>query len=668
MRQAIWYFLLVAAAATLAWWLNANQGALSLTWLGLRIETSAAWAAVFIGTLMVAGIMTWRAWHIIAVGPEALANLRKRRTARKGQEALARGLIAAAAGNGPDSRKALAQAKKSLPDQPLLWMLEAQSAQASNDHLAAEKAFRRMAKHEETKVLGLRGLFLEARRRGDTTAAFALADRAFHAQPDTPWVFEALFAMHCSKGDWDQALKALNAAERNKLLEPEDAARRRAVVLTAEAMARRAEDGDAAAKRASKARSLAPDFLPAVILEADLQQKFGKTWSAAGIVEEAWPKTPHPGLARVYDAIKPRESDKARFNRFKGLIDLNKRHPESRLLFAQLATRIGRTEVAKDALGPLLKPFPSVRACMLMADIARADGDEGEAQSWTNRAMTAPRDGLWDCDKCGFEGENWTPLCPRCNSFDSLHWKVLGPVRMMTDAAAGMAARPVAEAGPEPAPRGVDPAADVAPATDLPLERAAAPAGSQAEARDGVPDNAQPSGAGRDTAPPDEAQARPAQSASEAAPESSAPPESGREGEETQPRSTKDRILGVFDFRSASPFDRNRKAEQGDDDKPPEPRPDSAAAGEAAEQGPAEEVVPATPSAVKILPAPSGAPSAPVSREDVGLSGPAPAPPPPDADKVRETAVFVPPRPPDDPGPSPGPRKDRRSPDESSWS
>ncbi len=62
----------------------------------------------------------------------------------------------------------------------------AQSAQLAGDRAGAETAFKRMLDDPETRVLGLRGLFVEARRRADAPAARLFAEEAYRVAPGVP--------------------------------------------------------------------------------------------------------------------------------------------------------------------------------------------------------------------------------------------------------------------------------------------------------------------------------------------------------------------------------------------------------------------------------------------------------------------------------------------------
>ncbi len=108
-------------------------------------------------------------WAIIAAiirGPKTFDRFRKGRRRDRGYDALSRGLIAAGAGNAPLARQLTKESGKYLEDEPLVAMLDAQTSLIENDRMAAREKFAAMMDRDETRLLGLRGLYLEAEREG----------------------------------------------------------------------------------------------------------------------------------------------------------------------------------------------------------------------------------------------------------------------------------------------------------------------------------------------------------------------------------------------------------------------------------------------------------------------------------------------------------------------
>ena len=138
-------------------------------------------------------------------------------------------------------------ARQHAANDPLALLLHAQSAQLDGDREGAQRAFRAMAEREDTRLLGLRGLFIEAQRADDPVAAVMVAEEALKLSPSSSWASHAVLGFCCAKGDWDGALKILDnnqsrRADRQGDLSP---------------AARRAADGTRAGIREGRSRSVA---------------------------------------------------------------------------------------------------------------------------------------------------------------------------------------------------------------------------------------------------------------------------------------------------------------------------------------------------------------------------------------------------------------------------
>ena len=89
--------------------------------------------------------------------------------------ALSRGLVAIGVGDRAQAQRYAGVAQRTLPQEPLTALLKAQTAQLKGDDAAARRTFEGMLDNHDTELLGVRGLFLEAKRAGDEGAALVLA-------------------------------------------------------------------------------------------------------------------------------------------------------------------------------------------------------------------------------------------------------------------------------------------------------------------------------------------------------------------------------------------------------------------------------------------------------------------------------------------------------------
>jgi HemY protein len=457
MWRALVFLALLAVAAYGAVWIADHPGTVTVVWNGYEIGMS---LAIALTGVLVAAIVLGLIWAVVTgvIGlPASISRSTRERRRNKGLASLSRGMIAVGSGDPLAARRHAGDAERLLGSQPLTLLLKAQAAQISGDRDAAEQAFKRMADDPETRVLGLRGLYVEARRREDEGAARAYASEAARLAPSVTWANEAVLEAQCADSEWSAATETVERRAALGLMDKHAARRQRAVLLTAAAQRHEAGEPDTATEQALKAVKLAPDLVPAAVIAGRLLARRNDLRKAAKIIEAAWKATPHPELAKVYLNLRTGDSARDRLARAENLAKLSSWEPESRLVIAQAATEAKDFGRAREALAPLTDDRPTARVCRMMARIEAAEhgAESGRSREWLARAARAPRDPAWVAD--GIISERWAPVSPVSGRLDAFVWKT--PPEIL--------------AGPEdddaPAPASAEPAAPVAiPTTPVP--------------------------------------------------------------------------------------------------------------------------------------------------------------------------------------------------------
>jgi HemY protein len=269
--------------------------------------------------------------------------------------------------------------------------------------------------------LGLRGLFLEAGRRGDGEAARAFVEQVVRRDPQLGWSVNALFDMQARAGDWAGALDTLAIARKQGHVDIATAQRRRAVLLTAEARDAEASSPEKALALATEALKLAPSLVPAAEIAGRILATKGESRLASRLVARTWKLTPHPDLALVYAYAKPGEAPRERLKRVKYLASLTTGDIEGQIAVAIAAIEAHDWQEARTALAPYLEDRPPARICALMASIEGSDGDKGREREWLARGLRAPRDRAWIAD--GYVSDRWLPVSPVTGAVDAFEWK-----------------------------------------------------------------------------------------------------------------------------------------------------------------------------------------------------------------------------------------------------
>ena len=428
MIRVLIYLIALAILAYGGMWLVQHPGHVTVNWFG---EVVNAPAALILIAVALAAIIVWSVIRFIVGLPSFVSVFSRQRRREKGYSALSRGLIAVGSGDARTAGKASSQASKHLKNDPLAIMLRAQSAYLNGDSAAAQSAFEALARREDTRVLGLRGLHAEALRRGDEEAARHFAGSAHRVAP-MPWSAQAVLEHRSAEGDWEKALTTVETSIAAKLIDKATGERQRAVLETAIANQKEMTAPDQALTLANAAIKRAPDLAPPVVLAARLYSRRGDIRKAAKLIERSWPRCQHPDIARAYLDIRPGDSTTDRLERARTLMGIASFDPVSRMVVARAAMAAKDFGAARAAMAPLIAEGkrPTVRMSLLMAELEEAEhGDLGQWREWLARAARAPFDPAWVAD--GIVYEQWEPASPTTGKLDAFVWQVpaerLGP-------------------------------------------------------------------------------------------------------------------------------------------------------------------------------------------------------------------------------------------------
>jgi HemY protein len=467
MIRIIWFLLLIALAAAGAAWVADQSGDVVLSWEGWRVSTTLPVFALALGVAIVAAMLAWNILSLLWRTPEKIRRGRHARRQARGRHAITHGLLAIGHGDAAAAREHAHLARKHAAHDPLALLLHAQAAQLDGDREGARAAFRAMAEREDTRLLGLRGLFIEAQRADDPVAAVMIAEEAQKFSPASTWASQAVLGFRCAKGDWSGALAILDNNFASGLVDKVAYRRQRGVLLTARALELENVDRDRSRDSVMEAIKLAPTLVPAAALAAKYDSEAHQVRRAMRIVETAWIELPHPDLAQAYAHVKLGDSARQRLVRVETLAAKAPGHIEGALAVARAAIDASEFARAREALAPFTSA-PTQRVAMLMAEIERTEhGDSGRARAWTLRAVRARHDPAWTAD--GYVSDRWRPVSPVTGRLDAFQWQTPVAALPSDNAAAIEAQEFEAKAFHEAmtAPRRVEPprepAAEVAP-------------------------------------------------------------------------------------------------------------------------------------------------------------------------------------------------------------
>lgn len=416
-------------------WIADNPGLVKITLpakgeatVGHEIELTLMVAVVAAASVIAGIIITWAIGSSIWRSPEIFSRWRRGKRRDRGYSALSRGMIAAAAGDTQNARKLTRESGKLLTNEPLVSLLDAQTALLEDNRDVAQSKFTSMLEDPETRLLGLRGLYIEAERQGEKEASAHYAERAMELAPEAAWAGTALLRHQSGGNDWEGALKTLEVSRWSNKLSKAENNRLKAVLQTAQSMKLEDQVPDQAKNLAISALKLAPKLVPAAVIAARISSRLGDFKKASKVLEAIWKLEPHPEIAEAYVHVRSGDSAADRLKRANLLASKRPNHVEGQFAIADAAIDAKDWQAARAALAAVLRNSPTERACLLMADIEEAEhGDRGRMRDWLSRAVSAPRDPAWTAD--GYISENWAPISPISGKLDAFEWKV--PVEML---------------------------------------------------------------------------------------------------------------------------------------------------------------------------------------------------------------------------------------------
>ncbi|SDO24599.1 heme biosynthesis protein HemY [Afipia sp. GAS231] len=443
MIRIILFLLLIALGAAGAAWVAEQTGDFVLTWGTVRMTTTFPVFVLMSGVVVVAAIMLWSILRGFWRMPGHIRRGRRERRHARGRHAITQGLLAIGHGDSSAARGHAEVARKLAAHDPLALLLHAQSAQLDGDRDGAQRAFRAMAEREDTRLLGLRGLFIEAQRADDPVAAVMVAEEALKLSPSSSWASHAVLGFCCAKGDWTGALTILDNNQSAGLIDKATYRRQRGVLLTARALELQNVDRDLSRESVMEAVKLAPTLVPAAVLASKYESEAHQVRRSMRLVEAAWLAQPHPDLADAYAHVKLGDAARQRLVRVETLAAKAPGHIEGALAIARAAIDAAEFGKARAALEPFISA-PTQRVAMLMAELERTEhGDSGRARAWTLRAVRALHDPAWTAD--GYVSDRWRPVSPVTGRLDAFQW--LTPVASLpSDKGAAIEPSPFEEA------------------------------------------------------------------------------------------------------------------------------------------------------------------------------------------------------------------------------
>lgn len=207
--RAIIFFTLLIGAAIGVDALAQQPGALSLSWYGWSIETSAAFFVVCVVLLLVLVFALTRVYIWLDLLPKRIAHSLQAQRREKGLTALSDSMTALSIGDRPAALKAAKSAKKALPHNPLADAMLAQASAWGNpkNRKEAISYYSKLLDNSHTDLAGLKGLLQISIEENNSERALTYAQEIYAKSDKNEWVMETLTDLYARNSRYEEAAK-----------------------------------------------------------------------------------------------------------------------------------------------------------------------------------------------------------------------------------------------------------------------------------------------------------------------------------------------------------------------------------------------------------------------------------------------------------------------------
>lgn len=424
LRLLVFIISLLAAGILLARLIDI-PGYVSLEWMGWQIDTTPLFLLFVLAMSMLLLMAVFWFFDRLLHLPSRYRNQRRLEHHERGLSALTEAIAALSVSDISNAKKLTKRAEKLLGNTAITHLLSAQLARLEGNDEAASEHLKRLLDFKETHFLAARGLVEQARKSGDVETAVTYAKEAGSLRPDSSFAALSMIDLYTAQKRWQQALEIVRRAQKHRALTPQEARRFKALIEYQHAHhLYEKDDINMAFRYAKQAYDILPDMVPAALLLAEIYAALGKKRQVSAVISQTWRLSPHPDLLALFKRQITDQLPAKRVQLTEKLVAINPEDMESYLAIGEAALDAGDYVKARLNAKLALGILETSRTCLLIAQIEDAEQHVEKAEKWRERAGKSHFDPAWTCESCKETVPEWTLHCPKCESFDSIHWRV----------------------------------------------------------------------------------------------------------------------------------------------------------------------------------------------------------------------------------------------------
>ena len=411
LSKLLFYLLILVLFAAGAYWFSSGSGDMVLEWRDYELTTTTANFVFLMLIIVVVFSICIPAISNLLGLPKKWLKAREEKRFRQGLDHVTHTLVAISLGDTKSANTNLGKAKKMLPGQPIVPLMETQIAAATKDQTLLQRSLNDLQLYDQTKALASKGLAELHMRKGELISAIPFAKKAMELEPQNQQSFEITLTLYVKSKQFVYAETLIEDAKSQKIIDKYQ----HKELLAMLAHIRSTQDEitpEEARKYSADAYQLAPHQPHMFLQYITLHNAGTHTPLAIKAIKRSWEGCFTPALYELTKHVAVDDKEKKKlYNKLLGLSLDGK--PYAYLLLAGL--------MLQQEDGKATNRYLEAYNELVKVPLELPEGGIDNIEYFTELLTQAEQemDALkWVCDNCYKESDSWQAVCPGCQALN----------------------------------------------------------------------------------------------------------------------------------------------------------------------------------------------------------------------------------------------------------
>ena len=414
-------FLVTSFIGFFTIWLKNEPGNISISWYGWLIEMS-------MPILILSFILIFLLLSFILIFIKRIYFLPKKikyQINNKRNSTAMKNIINAYSAKGMEEielAKYYSNKAKRLNKSPLKLLLDMEINKSYDEY--EKNIFIEMMKYPETKLLAIKTITNNYLKENDILKALSTINLIPKSKKTPNWFFYKLLQLNILNNDWDNILLSVDYIYKYTNISSKEYNQLKGQIYYSKAIYLFENNNfKEALKNVDTSLKFIPSFSSSIVLRSKIIYDDSPK-EAIKYIKDSWKKFSHPDIVNLINEINFNKNKSYTLKLVKDIIKNGRNSYNNNLLLASASINANSWKTARQALQNIPSEKWTKNTFIMMADIElKENGNEKLSNQWKEKSLSANLDYGWGCTNCTYTGNNWTMICPKCMSLNSIKWQ-----------------------------------------------------------------------------------------------------------------------------------------------------------------------------------------------------------------------------------------------------